>query len=265
LLAQLHMQITNSVPLAIAALIGAGGIGFGVREYRQSVETSSHERAMVATINDLEQRVKELSGRLSQQAEEKERPAPVKVRRAPVKRAAVARRPVDDPRWQRIENRLSDHDQKIAGAKRDVEDTRAELEGKLSSTKDELGGSIAKTHDELIALQKRGERNYSEFTLDKSKLFQKVGPVSLALRKADTKHKRYNLDLIVDDMKLEKKDVSLYEPVYLTLSDRPQPMEVVVNRISKNEVRGYVSQPKYRKSELVSEVEVRAKLPEPAH
>ena len=259
------MQMNSSVPLAIAAIIGAGGIGFGVREYRQSLETSSHEQAMAATIGELEQRVKELSVKLSQQTEEKERPAPVKVRRAPAKRPAVARRQTDDPRWQTIESRLSDHEQRIAGAKRDVEDTRAELEGKLSSTKDELGGSIAKNHDDLVALQKRGERNYSEFTLDRSKEFQKVGPVSLALRKADTKHKKYNLELIVDDMRLEKKNVSLYEPVYLTLSDRPQPMEVVVNQISKNEVRGYVSQPKYRKSELVSETEVRTKLPEPAH
>jgi len=182
-----------------------------------------------------------------------------------VRQPARVRRPADDPRWQRVESRLADQEQRIAGAKRDVEDARAELEGKLSSTKDELGGSIAKTHDELVALQKRGERNYSEFTLDRSKDFRKVGPVSLALRKADTKHKRYNLELIVEDVKLEKKNVSLYEPVYLTLSDRPQPMEVVVNQISKNEVRGYVSQPKYRKSELMSEVEVRNKLPEPAH
>jgi DNA repair exonuclease SbcCD ATPase subunit len=260
------MQMNSSVPLAIAALIGAGGIGFGVREHKQALETSSHEQAMAATIGELEQRVKELSGRLSQQIEVREHPSTVRIRRAPAKRsAAVRRQQADDPRWQRIENRLSDHEQRIAGAKRDVEDTRAELEGKLSSAKDELGGSIAKTHDELVALQKRGERNYSEFKLDKSKLFQKVGPVSLALRKADTKHKRYNLEMIVDDVKLEKKDVSLYEPVYLTLSDRPQPMEVVVNQISKNEVRGYVSQPRYRKSELVSEAEVRTKLPEPAH
>jgi hypothetical protein len=194
----------------------------------------------------------------------REHPAPVSVRRAQAKRSAAVRHPVDDPRWQRIESRLSDHEQRIAGAKRDVEGTRTELEG-LNSMKDELGGSIAKTHDELVAMQKRGERNYSEFKLDKSKLFQKVGPVSLALRKADTKHKRYDLELIVDDMKLEKKNVSLYEPVYLTLSDRPQPMEVVVNQITKNEVRGYVSQPKYRKSELVSETEVRTNLPEPAH
>jgi DNA repair exonuclease SbcCD ATPase subunit len=260
------MQINQSVPLAIALLVGGGGIGFGVREHRQALETSSHEQAMAdAAISHLEQRVKELSERLNQQAEEKERPAPVRVRRAPAVRPAPVRRPADDPRWQRVESRLADHEQRIAGAKQDVEDTRMELEGKLSSTKDELGGSIARTHDELVALQKRGERNYSEFTLDKSKDFRKVGPVSLALRKADTKHKRYNLELIVDDVKLEKKNVSLYEPVYLTLSDRPQPMEVVVNQISRNEIRGYVSQPKYRKSELVSEVEVRNKLPEPTH
>jgi hypothetical protein len=259
------MQTTTSVPLAIATLIGAGGIGFGVREYRQSLETTSHEQAMAATITQLEQRVKELSESLNQQVAAKERPAPVKVRRAPAMRTAPVRRPADDPRWQSVESRLADHEQRIAGAKQDVEDTRTALEGKLSSTKDELGGSIARTHDELVALQKLGERNYSEFTLDKSKDFRKVGPVSLALRKADTKHKRYNLELIVDDVKLEKKNVSLYEPVYLTLSDRPQPMEVVVNHISKNEVRGYVSQPKYRKSELVSAAEVRNKLPEPAH
>jgi hypothetical protein len=259
------VQIHQTVPLAIAALIGAGGVGFAVREHKQSIETSAHEQAMAAaTIGQLEQRVKDLSDRLNQQAAQKEPPAPVRVRRAPaIKAARVQRRPVDDPRWQRVESRLADHEQKIAGTKQDVENTRTELEGKLSSTKDELGGSIARTHDEVVVLQKRGERNYSEFTLDKSKDFKKVGTVSLGLRKADTKHKRYNLELIVDDQKLEKKNVSLYEPVYLTLADRPQPMEVVVNQITKNEVRGYVSQPKYKKSELVGEAEVRNKLPEP--
>jgi hypothetical protein len=258
------MQIHQSVPLAVLALIGAGGIGFAVREHKQALETTSHEQAMAAaTISQLEQRVKDLSDRLNQQATERERPAPVKVRRAPaIKAAQVRRRPADDPRWQRVESRLADQEQRIAGTKQDVENTRTELEDKLSSTKGELGGSIAKTHDELVVLQKRGERNYSEFTLDKSKDFQKVGTVSLGLRKADTKHKRYNLELIVDDQKLEKKNVSLYEPVYLTLADRLQPMEVVVNQITKNEVRGYVSQPKYKKSELVGEVEVRNKLPE---
>ena len=34
--------------------------------------------------------------------------------------------------------------------------------------------------------------------------------------------------------------------------DSPQPVEVVINEISKDHIHGYVSAPKYSKSELVS-------------
>src|SRR5205823_11615500 len=124
------------------------------------------------------------------------------------------------------------------------------LASSLNSTKDELSGSIARTHEELTALQKRGERNYYEFQLTKSKLFQRVGPLQLSLRKADSKHKRLDMAMLVDDNELQKKGVNLYETVWLNLADRPQPLEVVVNQISKDHIAGYVSEPKYRKSEL---------------
>jgi hypothetical protein len=54
--------------------------------------------------------------------------------------------------------------------------------------------------------------------------------MSLSLRKADTKRRRYDLQLVFDDARLEKKNVNLFEPVYLTVSDRPQPVELVVNQ-----------------------------------
>jgi hypothetical protein len=44
--------------------------------------------------------------------------------------------------------------------------------------------------------------------------------------------------------------VNLYEPLMFTLADRPQSVELVVNQINKNQVKGYVSEPKYKKSEL---------------
>jgi len=116
--------------------------------------------------------------------------------------------------------------------------------------KDELSGSIARTNDELVVFQKRGERNYYEFQLNKSKVFERVGPLRLSLRKADTKHKRFDVMMLVDDNELQKKGVNLYETVWLNLSDRPQPLEVVVNQISKDHVVGYVSEPKYKRSEL---------------
>ena len=71
-----------------------------------------------------------------------------------------------------------------------------------------------------------------------------------SLRKADAKHKRYDVTMLVDDNQLQKKSVNLYETVWLNLADRPQPLEVVVNQITKDHIQGYVSEPKYSKSEL---------------
>ncbi len=59
----------------------------------------------------------------------------------------------------------------------------------------------------------------------------------------------YDVVLMVDDRQLEKKHVNLYEPLMLTLGDRPQPLELVVNQINKDQVKGYVSEPKYKQSE----------------
>ncbi len=134
----------------------------------------------------------------------------------------------------------------------EVAKNRADLEGNLNSTRDELNGSIAKTHEELVALAKRGERSYFEFDLTKSKEFQRVGPLTLSLRKADTKHKSYDLQMIVDDNQLTKKHVNLYEPIWIHTENESQPVQVVVNRVEKNLIHGYVSAPKYKPSELAA-------------
>jgi len=169
------------------------------------------------------------------------------------------KRPVVDPRIGDLEKKFDEHarkfseqEGKLAANQRMIETTRTDLENQLGVKSGELAGSIAKTSEEVAELRKRGERDYFEFDLTKSKQVQRVGPVSLALRKADTKHRRYNLDMIVDDNKLEKKNVNVLEPVYVTASDRPQPLEVVVNRIDKDRVAGYISVPKYKRSELTS-------------
>ncbi len=43
---------------------------------------------------------------------------------------------------------------------------------------------------------------------------------------------------MVDDQQLEKKHLNLYEPMMLSTSDRPQPIELVVNEIHDNVVKG---------------------------
>ncbi len=170
----------------------------------------------------------------------------------PVTRQSTPRRNPDDERFRQLQADLADQQKQIADARQQADQNRQDLEAKLSSDHDELSGSIAKNHTELVALQKRGERNYFEFDLNKSKQFQRVGPLSLSLRRVNLKHKYFDLTLTVDDQQLEKKHVNLYEPLLFTVADRPQPIEVVVNQLKDNEAIGYVSDAKYKKSELNS-------------
>jgi hypothetical protein len=60
------------------------------------------------------------------------------------------------------------------------------------------------------------------------------------------------LEMIVDDNQLSKKNVNLYEPIWIHTENDSQPIQIVVNRIEKNVVHGYISAPKYKPSELAA-------------
>ncbi len=169
------------------------------------------------------------------------------------RRASSARnapRNSNDPRWSAMDAKLADQQKQIESTRSDMEKTRQDLDSRIGSTRDELNGAIAKTSDEVAQLRKRGERNYYEFNLNKSSQFERTGPVSLSLRKSNVKHKYYDIALIVDDQKIEKKHVNLYEPMWISVPDRPEPVQLVVNSISKDNVKGYLSEPRYKRSEL---------------
>jgi hypothetical protein len=178
-------------------------------------------------------------------------------RRRAVAQSSARPRAVDDPRWKHIESQLTQQQSKLAEqgerisqTQEVVQKTGDRLDGKINSTRDELNRSIATTHDDVVQLQKRGEHNIYEFDLTKSKQFQRVGPFSLSLRKADAKHRFYDLTLMVDDTMLDKQHVNLFEPVWINLADRPQPIQLVVNKIDKNRVSGYIREPRYRNVDL---------------
>jgi hypothetical protein len=158
----------------------------------------------------------------------------------------VPQQPKPDPRWKKVQDQLDAQSKQIDAQGKQIESTRQEI----ASARTDLQGSIAKTHEELVVLQKKGERNYYEFNLDKSKSFRSVGPVEVSLRKANTKDQYADLKLIVDDREVSKKHLNLYEPAVFYPSDEHQPLELVINSISKNHIRGYISAAKYRGSEL---------------
>lgn len=170
----------------------------------------------------------------------------------PTVKHSAKKRAKDDPRWKQMQDQLTENKEQIDATKDQVNSTREELEGNLSSTKDELNGSIAKTHDELVALEKKGERAYFEFNLSKSKAFDRVGPVSLSLRKTNVKNGFYDMAVLVEDSRLNKKHINLFEPVLFYPTDSHQPLELVVNKIDKDHVQGYVSAPKYKETEAAA-------------
>lgn len=173
-----------------------------------------------------------------------------KLKKATGNHTATGAHRANDPRWGQMDAKLADQQKQIEGTKSDITKTREDLEGRLGSTRDELNGAIAKTHDEVAELRKRGERNYYEFDLNKSSAFARTGPVSLSLRKANVKRKYYDIALIVDDQRIEKKHVNLFEPLWISVPNHPEPVQVVVNSITKDNVKGYLSESRYKKSEL---------------
>ena len=97
---------------------------------------------------------------------------------------------------------------------------------------------------QIEELRRRGERNIIEFTLKKQKNLQKVGDIQLLLEKADPKKNKFNLIVMADDKRTEKKDRNINEPLQFYVSQSLY--EVVVNTVSKDTVTGYLSTPKYQ-------------------
>lgn len=229
-----------------------------LRERRQARELAADNAQFKATLSQTRSQMDDLTSRLysmSTQLQAQQAAAEAAQKKVHHRRSsppANKPRPAEDRRWEQIQAELAEHKKRIDDAKEDIAKTRSDLEGNLKSTKDELGGDIARNHDELVALEKRGERNYFEFSLVKAKQFRRVGSISLSLRKANTKRDQYDMVILVDDNPITKKRVSLYEPVLLYAVDSDMPVEVVVNQIEQNQVRGYVSEPKYKKAELTA-------------
>jgi hypothetical protein len=95
-------------------------------------------------------------------------------------------------------------------------------------------------------LKRRGDRNYYEFTLKKTKTPQRVGPVQVNLTKTDQKKSKYTVTVFVDDRAIEKKDKTAGEPVqfYVKGASRMAPFEMVVFDVGKDQITGYLSTPK---------------------
>jgi len=136
--------------------------------------------------------------------------------------------------------------QDVSAQRTDLDNPKKALDSvrsDLGMARSEMGTLIARNHDDIETLRKLGERDYYEFTASK-KTQARVAGVGLALIKTNVKRHQFNLAMIVDDVRVERKDRTINEPIFFYVNGSKRPYELVVNEVSQNQVKGYVSAPK---------------------
>src|SRR5215475_11006741 len=131
-------------------------------------------------------------------------------------------------------------DTKVGGVRTDLDTTREDLK----MARSEMGTLIARNHDEIDQLRRLGERDYIEFTITGKNKPQKVGNVTVELKGVSEKAGRFSVNLTAEDRQLQKKNRAMNEPIFFYLHGTKIPEELVINKVGKDTISGYVSIPK---------------------
>jgi len=260
-----HYESTGT-PRWIAVLFGLVIAGLAVLAYahystqsRMSQDLTKQQeqnRILSAQLDQANSRIADLKSQVEITAQ---RMGLTQSEIAQAKSRAEAIRKEQQAADQKFTSQMKESEEKIGavatevgGAKKDIEATKSDLEatkGKLERSMGDMNvmsGLIARNRDDLEDLRRRGDRNYYEFTLQKSKKAQRVGPVQMSLNRTDAKKSKYTITVIADDKTIEKKDKTSGEPVqfYVKGSARMAPYEIVVFDVGRNQITGYLATPK---------------------
>jgi uncharacterized protein (DUF2141 family) len=135
---------------------------------------------------------------------------------------------------------LKNVDTKVGGVRTDLDSTQADLK----MARSELGTLIARNHDEIDQLRRLGERDYVEFTIAGKNKPQKVANLTVELKGVNEKRGQFSVAMTAEDRSLLKKNRAMNEPIFFYLSGAKIPEELVINKVGKDTVSGYVSIPK---------------------
>lgn len=152
---------------------------------------------------------------------------------------------------QQVAAKVADVATDVGSVKTNLASTQTDLQktiADLKSARGDMGvqsGLIATNQQELDALKLRGERNYLDIKLGKTKQPVRFADITLKLEKIDPKHNRYSVSVMADDKLTEKKDKNINEPVqFYTAKGGHIPYEIVINSVTKDQIVGYLSTPK---------------------
>src|SRR2546422_2114950 len=254
------ISVLFGVVIAALAVLGIAGYSTQSRLSQDLAKQQDQNKILTAQLDQANSRIADLKGQMEVTTQ---RMGLTQSELAKAKSRAEAIRQEQQTSDQKLTTQLGqvqkESEEKIGavatevgGAKKDIEATKSDLEatkGKLERSLGDMNvmsGLIAHSRDDLEDLKRRGDRNYYEFSLQKSKTAQRVGPVQMSLNKTDPKKAKYTVTVIADDKTIEKKDKTSGEPVqfYVKGSSRMAPYEIVVFDVGKNQITGYLATPK---------------------
>ncbi len=100
---------------------------------------------------------------------------------------------------------------------------------------------IARDHDEVERLRKLGRRDYIEFTLVRSGNRLEVAPdIKLELKKVDSRKLRCAVNIYAEDYEYPT-DLGINEPVVFPVRAMWESVELVINKVGKDTVGGYLT------------------------
>jgi predicted nucleic acid-binding Zn-ribbon protein len=254
------IAVLFGVLIVAVAVLGYSGYSGQARLQGDLAKTQDQNKLLTAQLDQANSRLADLKGHI-EVTEQKVGITQAELAKARSRAESIRKDQVasDEKLASQLNQVKEESNQKIGevatevgGAKKDIEATKSDLETtktKLERATGDMGvmsGLIAHNRDDLEELKRRGDRNYYEFKITKNKSPQRVGPVQVALTKADQKKSKYTMTVFVDDRSVEKKDKTAGEPVqfYLKGSARMAPYEIVVFDVGKNDINGYLSTPK---------------------
>src|SRR5215471_9147698 len=251
--------------MIVLGLIAIGGLWFG---WNASTKLDTTQQAMTAQIKQSEQSMQQdvssLKDRLAQ--DEKANAdlqgdltlvtKKLKITQGQLKKARLEASKANDETTQKLtaldtsvhtelatkatSDDVKTVDTKVGGVRTDLDATRDDL--KLARS--EMGTLIARNHDEIDQLRRLGERDYVEFTIDGKNKPVKAGNITVELKGVNEKNNRFTVVMTVEDKRFEKKNRAMNEPVFFYTTGARIPEEMVINKVGKNTVSGYVSIPK---------------------
>jgi hypothetical protein len=251
--------------IIVLGLVAIGGLGFG---WNASSKLDATQQSVTAQLKTTEQTVQQdmssLKDRIAQdekantdlQGDLKVVTDKLKITQGQLKKARKEAAELNDAATQKISaldtsvhtelatkagtDDVKNVDTKVTAVGADLNTTKEDLK----MAKSELGTLIARNHDEVDQLRRLGEREYIEFTIAGKNKPQKVGNVTVELKGVNAKKNQVNIAMVVEDKRFEKKNRAINEPIFFYLSGTHLPQEIVINKVGKDQISGYVSIPK---------------------